>query len=107
MTAKPRKFAYADSDKEALASKSQRNPSKSKEPTYLRRSKRLEGRSITKEKARRERSKPRGKRSGHQETSLDSEREEVDEMFERVKAFIKGEVATGSAEMVRPSQGDK
>ncbi|GKC23825.1 hypothetical protein Tco_1025975, partial [Tanacetum coccineum] len=31
----------------------------------------------------------------------------VDEMFERVRAFIRGEVAVGSAEMVRPSQGDK
>ncbi|GJW96853.1 hypothetical protein Tco_0178661 [Tanacetum coccineum] len=31
----------------------------------------------------------------------------VDEMFERVRAIIKGEVAVGSAEMVRPSQGDK
>ncbi|GJV21872.1 hypothetical protein Tco_1370892 [Tanacetum coccineum] len=31
----------------------------------------------------------------------------VDEMFERVRAFIRGEVATCSAEMVRPSQGDK
>nr|GEU94198.1 reverse transcriptase domain-containing protein [Tanacetum cinerariifolium] len=31
----------------------------------------------------------------------------VDKMFERVKAFIKGEVAIGSAEMVRPYQGDK
>ncbi|GKE04653.1 hypothetical protein Tco_1396671, partial [Tanacetum coccineum] len=31
----------------------------------------------------------------------------VDEMFERVKAFIRGEVAAGSTEMVRPSQGDK
>nr|GFD52732.1 hypothetical protein [Tanacetum cinerariifolium] len=31
----------------------------------------------------------------------------VDEMFERVKAFIRGEVAAGSVEMVRPSQGDK
>ncbi|GJT88850.1 hypothetical protein Tco_1070567, partial [Tanacetum coccineum] len=31
----------------------------------------------------------------------------VDEMFERVRAFIRGEVVTGSAEMVRPSQGDK
>ncbi|GJT81493.1 reverse transcriptase domain-containing protein [Tanacetum coccineum] len=31
----------------------------------------------------------------------------VDEMFERVRAFIRGEVATRSAEMVRPSQGDK
>ncbi|GJW73886.1 reverse transcriptase domain-containing protein [Tanacetum coccineum] len=29
----------------------------------------------------------------------------VDEMFERVRAFIRGEVATGLAEMIRPSQG--
>ncbi|GKA78901.1 hypothetical protein Tco_0785438 [Tanacetum coccineum] len=28
-------------------------------------------------------------------------------MFKRVRAFIRGEVAAGSAEMVRPSQGDK
>ncbi|GJZ33493.1 reverse transcriptase domain-containing protein [Tanacetum coccineum] len=33
--------------------------------------------------------------------------ETVDEMFKRVRAFIRGEVATGSAEMVRPSQMDK
>ncbi|GJW29453.1 reverse transcriptase domain-containing protein [Tanacetum coccineum] len=31
----------------------------------------------------------------------------LDEMFKRVRAFIRGEVATRSAEMVRPSQGDK
>ncbi|GJR74012.1 hypothetical protein Tco_0086377 [Tanacetum coccineum] len=31
----------------------------------------------------------------------------VDEMFKRVRAFIRGEVVTGSVEMVRPSQGDK
>ncbi|GJW28187.1 hypothetical protein Tco_0045062 [Tanacetum coccineum] len=31
----------------------------------------------------------------------------VDEMFEKVRAFIRGEVVDGSAEMVRPSQGDK
>ncbi|GKB75105.1 reverse transcriptase domain-containing protein [Tanacetum coccineum] len=217
MKATPRKLAYVDSDKEAptgslargfsnrfslessgtsdtrkqtrSASKSQRTPSKNKEPTHLRRSRRLEDRSITKEKARMERSKPKGKRFGHQETSSDSEREEgsedacgaarnwfddldpksvdsfeelsqkfleefsqqkryakdpteihgiqrrqnegfqafmdrfkskklakklndkipktVDEMFERVWAFIRGEVAAGSAEMVCPSQGDK
>ncbi|GKC86580.1 hypothetical protein Tco_1147229 [Tanacetum coccineum] len=76
MKATPRKLAYVDSNKEAPAGKSQRIPSKNKEPTRLRRSRRLEDRSITKEKARRERSKPKGKRSGHQETSLDSEREE-------------------------------
>ncbi|GJS24520.1 hypothetical protein Tco_0453152 [Tanacetum coccineum] len=232
MKATPRKIAYANSDKEAparsltrgfsdrfslessgtsdthkqtcYASKSRRAPSKNKEPTHLRRLRRLEDRSITKEKARREMSKPRGKRSGHQEISSDSEREEgledayedlnspykrpkptpftqritrfknhrraklprnirgikrrqneglqgfmdrfksesshikgvppvlrisafmhghghpelakklnnkipkmVDEMFDRVRAFIRGEVAAGSAEMVRPSQGDK
>ncbi|GKD25785.1 reverse transcriptase domain-containing protein [Tanacetum coccineum] len=107
MKATPRKLAYVDSDKEApsgsstrgfsyrfslessntyethkqnrSASKSQRTPSKNKEPTHLRRSRRLEDRSITKEKARRERSKPKGKRSRHQETSLDSKREEGSE----------------------------
>ncbi|GJR39130.1 hypothetical protein Tco_1214814 [Tanacetum coccineum] len=31
----------------------------------------------------------------------------VDDMFERVRAFIQGEVATGSAEMVRPLSGKK
>ncbi|GKB89540.1 hypothetical protein Tco_0961812, partial [Tanacetum coccineum] len=31
----------------------------------------------------------------------------VNEMFERVRAFIRGEVVAGSAEMVCPSQGDK
>nr|GEZ25108.1 hypothetical protein [Tanacetum cinerariifolium] len=61
------------------ASKSQRTPSKNIEPTYLRRLRRLEDRSITKEKARRERSKSRRKRSGHQETSSDSEHEEGSE----------------------------
>ncbi|GKD23749.1 hypothetical protein Tco_1225452 [Tanacetum coccineum] len=102
--ATPRRLAYADSNKEALArslargffdrfslesfgtshtyektrsaSKSQRSPSKSKEPAYLRRSRRLKDRSTTKEKARRERSKPRGKRSRHQETSSDFEYDE-------------------------------
>ncbi|GJY95840.1 gag-pol polyprotein [Tanacetum coccineum] len=103
--ATPRKLAYANSDKEGpakslargfsdrlslessgtsdthrqthYASKSKRTPSKNKEPTHLRRSRRLEDRNITKEKARKEKSKSRRKRSGHQETSLDSEHEEV------------------------------
>ncbi|GJY09813.1 reverse transcriptase domain-containing protein [Tanacetum coccineum] len=56
-----------------------KTPSKNKEPSHLRRSRRLEGRSITKEKTRRERSKSRGKRSGHQEISSDSEYEEGSE----------------------------
>ncbi|GKC66965.1 hypothetical protein Tco_1099563 [Tanacetum coccineum] len=104
MKATPRKLAYADSDKAALArllargffdrfslessgtsdthrqtrssSKSQKTPSKNKEPTHLRRSRRLEDRSITKEKARRERSKSRRKRSEHQGTSSNSKDEE-------------------------------
>nr|GEW23460.1 hypothetical protein [Tanacetum cinerariifolium] len=182
MKATPRKLAYIDSDKEAPAGKSWRTPFKNKEPTHLRSSRRLEDQSITKEKARRERYKPKGKRSEHQETSLNSKREEgsedtcedlnspykrpkpthftqritrfkyhkraklpqnirvyegnkdpkdhlafmhghghsklaknlndkipktMEEMFERVRAFIRGELVTGSAEMVRPSQGDK
>ncbi|GKE81239.1 hypothetical protein Tco_1551239 [Tanacetum coccineum] len=104
MKATPRKLAYVDSNKEApdesltrgfsdrfslessgisethrrtcSAGKSQRTPSKNKEPAHLRRSRRLEDRSITKKKTRRERSKPRGKRSGHQETSSDFEGDE-------------------------------
>nr|GEU69568.1 hypothetical protein [Tanacetum cinerariifolium] len=79
MKATPRKLAYADSDKEApvgqtcFTIKSQKTPSKNKEPTRLTRLRRLEDQRKTKEKARRERSKPRRKRSGHQETSSDSE----------------------------------
>nr|GEV69024.1 hypothetical protein [Tanacetum cinerariifolium] len=57
-------------------SKGQKTPSKNKEPTHLRRSRRLEDRSTTKEKARRERPKSKGKRSRHQEISSDSEYEE-------------------------------
>nr|GEV99331.1 reverse transcriptase domain-containing protein [Tanacetum cinerariifolium] len=104
MKATPRKLAYVDSDKEALAGslargfsdrfslessgtsdthkqtrsaiKSRRTPFKNKELTHLRRSRRLEDQSITQEKARMEMSKPKGKRSGHQEISSDSEREE-------------------------------
>ncbi|GJW29452.1 hypothetical protein Tco_0046327 [Tanacetum coccineum] len=77
--ATPRKLAYADSNKEAPASKSQRTPSKNKEPAHLKRSRRLEDQNITKEKTRRGRSKTRGKRSGHQETSSDSKHEKGSE----------------------------
>ncbi|GJS49511.1 hypothetical protein Tco_0599632 [Tanacetum coccineum] len=116
--ATPRRLTYADSDKEALArslargfsdrfslessstsntyeqtrsaNKSQRTPSKSKEPAHLRRSRRLKDQSTTKEKARRERSNPRGKRSGHQETSSDSEYEEGSEdTYEDLKSPYK------------------
>ncbi|GKA43381.1 hypothetical protein Tco_0736105 [Tanacetum coccineum] len=90
MKATPRKHAYADSDNEApvgsLAKgfsdrfslessgtsdtrrqthstiKSRKTPSNNKEPTYLRRSIRLDNRSTTREKARRERSKYKRKR---------------------------------------------
>ncbi|GKA51610.1 hypothetical protein Tco_0744806 [Tanacetum coccineum] len=72
MKATPRKLAYADSNKEAPAG----SLSKNKEPTHLRRSRRLEDQSTTREKARRESSKSGRKRSGHQETSSDSEYEE-------------------------------
>ncbi|GKB17588.1 reverse transcriptase domain-containing protein, partial [Tanacetum coccineum] len=90
MKATPRKLAYVDSDKEAPAGKSRRTPSKNKEPTHLKRSRRLDDRNITKEKARRERSKPKGKRSGHQETSSDSEREEgSDDAYEDHNSFYK------------------
>nr|GEW24501.1 reverse transcriptase domain-containing protein [Tanacetum cinerariifolium] len=99
-----RKLAYIDYDKESPArslakgfsdrfslessgtsdthgqtrstSKGQKTPFKNKEPTHLRRSRRLEDRSTTKEKARNERSKSREKRSRHQEISSDSEYEE-------------------------------
>ncbi|GJR91215.1 hypothetical protein Tco_0215226 [Tanacetum coccineum] len=54
-------------------------PSKNKEPAHLRRSRRLEDRSITKKKAKREKSKSRGKWSGYQETSSNSEHEEGSE----------------------------
>ncbi|GJR25499.1 reverse transcriptase domain-containing protein [Tanacetum coccineum] len=105
--ATPRKLAYANSNKEAPArslakgfsdrfslessgtsdtyrqtrstSKSQKTPSKNNEPTHLRRSKRLEDQSTTKEKARRERSKSRRKSSRYQEISSDFEHEEGSE----------------------------
>ncbi|GJU23351.1 hypothetical protein Tco_1156693 [Tanacetum coccineum] len=73
--ATPKRFAYADSDKKAPA----KSLAKNKDPAHLRRSRRLEDRSITKEKARRERSNPRGKCFGHQETSSDFEHEEGSE----------------------------
>ncbi|GJR62869.1 hypothetical protein Tco_1505031 [Tanacetum coccineum] len=73
MKSTPRNLAYVDSDKEAPA-----------------RSRRLKDRSITKEKARRERSKPKGKRSGHQETSSDSEREEgLEDIYEDLSSPYK------------------
>nr|GEW29892.1 hypothetical protein [Tanacetum cinerariifolium] len=119
MKATLRKLAYADSDKEAPArslargfsyrfslkssgtsdahkqthsvGKSQRAPSKNKELTHLKR--------------------PKAFMHGHGHPKLakklnDKIPKTVDEMFKRVRAFIR-EVATGSAEMIRPSQGDK
>ncbi|GJT39328.1 reverse transcriptase domain-containing protein [Tanacetum coccineum] len=116
--ATPRRLAYANSDKEAparslargfsdrfslessgtsdthrqtrSASKNQRTPSKNKEPARLRRSRRLEDRSITKEKTRRKRSKSRGKNSEYQETSSDSEYEEgLKDMYEDLNSPYK------------------
>nr|GEU49702.1 hypothetical protein [Tanacetum cinerariifolium] len=103
MKATPRKLAYADSDKEAPAGslakgfsnrfslessgtsdtrkqtrstiKIQKTPSKNKEPTHLKMSRRLEDQSTTRENEIRERSKSR-KRSGHQEMSSDFEYKE-------------------------------
>nr|GEU96017.1 hypothetical protein [Tanacetum cinerariifolium] len=104
MKATSRKLAYVDFDKEAPArslakgfsdrfsfessgtfdthrqtrstSKIQKTPFKNKDLTYLRRSRRLEGQSTTKEKARMKRSKSKEKRSKHQEISLDFKYEE-------------------------------
>nr|GEV98754.1 reverse transcriptase domain-containing protein [Tanacetum cinerariifolium] len=72
--ATPRRLAYADSDNETLARSL--TPSRNKEPLGLRRSRRLEDRSRTKKKARRERPNSKRKRYGHQETSSDSEYKE-------------------------------
>ncbi|GJU89930.1 hypothetical protein Tco_1302353 [Tanacetum coccineum] len=115
MKATPRNLTYADSDKEPparslargfsdrfslessgtsdtqrqthSASKSQRTPSKSKKPTHLRRSRKLKDQSITKEKARRERSKSIRKRSEHQETSSDSEHEEEAKLPRNIRVY--------------------
>nr|GEV19796.1 reverse transcriptase domain-containing protein [Tanacetum cinerariifolium] len=66
------------------------NPSKNKEPTHLKRSRRLEDLNTTKENARRERSKPRRKRSRHQETSSYFEYEEgLDDAFEDLNSPYK------------------
>ncbi|GJW32396.1 hypothetical protein Tco_0052428 [Tanacetum coccineum] len=118
MKATPRKLVYADSDKEApvgslakefsdrfsLESSStsdthrqtrstikiHKTPSKNKEPAQLRRSRRLEDRSTTKEKIIRERSKPRRKRSRYLETSLDFEYEEgLDDAFKDLNSLYK------------------
>ncbi|GJZ42959.1 hypothetical protein Tco_0590214 [Tanacetum coccineum] len=109
MKATQRKLAYVDSNKEAptgsltrgfsdrlslessgtsdtrkqtrSASKSRRTPSKNEEPTYLKRSRRLENRSINQKKRQLEGKVPQNprKRSERQETSSDSEREEGSE----------------------------
>nr|GEY16769.1 reverse transcriptase domain-containing protein [Tanacetum cinerariifolium] len=119
--ATPKRLAYADSDKEASigslamsffywfslessrmsdtriqtrsADKSQRTPSKNKVPSHRRRLRRLEDWSRTKEKV--GRSKSRGKRSGHQETSSDSEYEEGSEdTYEDLNSPYKGHKPT-------------
>ncbi|GJU18522.1 hypothetical protein Tco_1146488 [Tanacetum coccineum] len=75
----PRRLAYADSDKEAPASKSQRTPSSRTKKHTKKVKKAWNDRHGPIQRTRRERSKPRGKRSGHQETSSDSEHEEGSE----------------------------
>ncbi|GKD47473.1 hypothetical protein Tco_1272118 [Tanacetum coccineum] len=113
MKATPRKLAYVDSDKEAPAGslskgfsdrfslessgtsdthrktystiKSQKTPSKNKEPTHLRRSRRLEDQSTTRENARRERSNSRRKRSGHQVEGSDDACEDLNSPYKRPK----------------------
>ncbi|GKB66820.1 reverse transcriptase domain-containing protein, partial [Tanacetum coccineum] len=118
MKATPRKLAYADSNKEApvlslakgfsdrfslessgtsntyrqtrSTSRSQKTLSRNKEPAHLRRSRRLEDRSITKEKVRKERSKSRRKRSEHQEASSNSEYEEgLEDAYEDLNSSYK------------------
>ncbi|GJS44895.1 reverse transcriptase domain-containing protein [Tanacetum coccineum] len=75
------------------ASKSQRTPSKNKEPSHLRRLRRLEDRSRTREKV--GRSKSRGKRSGHQETNSDSEYEKgLEDTYEDLNSPYKRPKAT-------------
>ncbi|GJR75179.1 hypothetical protein Tco_0087544 [Tanacetum coccineum] len=103
----PRKVIYIDSEKEApgrsttkvfsdrfslestctsdmhsethSVGKGQKDLPKGKEPSRLRRLKRLENRSRTKERARRKKSKPRERRSEYQETSTYSEYDEGSE----------------------------
>nr|GEU77668.1 hypothetical protein [Tanacetum cinerariifolium] len=124
--ATPRKLAYADSNKETPAlslakgfsdrfslesfgtsdtyrqtrsvSKSQKTPSKNKESIHLRRSRR--GLRIS------------AFMHGHGHSKLAKKLnykipKTVDEMFERVRALIREEVAAGSAEIFHPSQRDK
>ncbi|GJV43115.1 hypothetical protein Tco_1427651 [Tanacetum coccineum] len=109
MKATPRKLAYANSDKEAptrslakgffdrfslessgtsdtyrqtrSASKSQRTPSKNKEPTHLRRLKRMEDRSITKEKA-------RGKGPNAEEKGPDTKRQAQTPNMRKVRKML-------------------
>ncbi|GJY59152.1 reverse transcriptase domain-containing protein [Tanacetum coccineum] len=106
--ATPRKLIYIDSEKEApdwsmtkgffdrfsleststsdtrgethSVSKGQKGLSKGKEPSHLRRSKRLKNRSPTKERFRRKKSKPGERRSEYQETSIDSEYDKEDHL---------------------------
>ncbi|GJV88143.1 hypothetical protein Tco_1532081 [Tanacetum coccineum] len=94
MKATPRKLAYADSDKEAPARVYEGNKDPEDHlgiPPVLHISAFMHG-------------------HGHPKLAKklnDKIPKTMDEMFKRVRAFIRGEVATGSAEMVRPSQRDK
>ncbi|GJV92733.1 hypothetical protein Tco_1540546 [Tanacetum coccineum] len=133
MKATPRKLAYADSDKEALASfeelsqkfleefsQQNRNAKDLIENQGIKR-RQNEGLQAFMDWFQSESSHIKGVpmvlcisafMHGHSHPKLtkklnDKIPKTVDEMFKRVRAFIKGEVAAGSAVMVHPSQGNK
>ncbi|GJT91792.1 reverse transcriptase domain-containing protein [Tanacetum coccineum] len=88
------------------ASKSQKTPSKNKESTHLRRSRRLEDRSMTKEKVRKERSKFRRKRFGRQEASSNSEYKEGGKNSPGISRYTKVEPARNWFDDLDPKSVD-
>nr|GEX76670.1 hypothetical protein [Tanacetum cinerariifolium] len=130
MKATPRKLAYTDSDKEAPAGslpkgffdqfslesfgtsdtrrqtrstiKIRKTPSKNKEPTHLKRSRRLEDQVHNQGKG-----KKRKVQVQEKEKLNDKIPKTMDEMFEMVQAFIRGEVDVGSAKWFVLLKGTK
>nr|GEU73693.1 hypothetical protein [Tanacetum cinerariifolium] len=102
MKAAPRKLAYADSDKEALAGSLAKDFS---DRFFLNPLAHLILTSKLALPSKVKRPPPRIKKLAKK--LRDKIPKTVDKMFERVRAFIRGEVVVGSAEMVCPSQGDK
>nr|GEU99887.1 reverse transcriptase domain-containing protein [Tanacetum cinerariifolium] len=86
--ATPRKLVYVDSEKEAPDRVSPKAKNHHAEKV---------------KKA----GEPKPNYGNREKEEIQTHRKMVDEMFERVKAFIRGEMAAGSAKMVRPFQGDK